>query len=126
MSFVEQFLHGYEDVLHCVAELAVHTLELIGIMIILIGSIRAVALVFAHLKSKKPINVVITLGRALSLALEFKTGAEIIKTVIVHDLRELGILALVIAIRAALAILIHWEMKMEQREHHVKEDEKED
>ena len=54
----------------------------------------------------------ISLGKSLSLALEFKMGAEIINTVIVRDLKELGILAIVIIIRALLAILIHWEIKM--------------
>ena len=49
-------------------------------------------------------------------------GAEIIKTVIVHDLKELAVLGIVIAIRALLAFLIHWEMKMEKAE---EEDHKE-
>ena len=41
-------------------------------------------------------------------------GAEIIHTVIVRDLKELGILAVVILIRALLAVIIHWEIRMEQ------------
>ena len=57
-------------------------------------------------------GLMISLGKSLSLALEFKMGAEIINTVIVRDLKELGILAIVIIIRALLAILIHWEIKM--------------
>ena len=60
-------------------------------------------------------NIVISLGKALALALEFKMGAEIVKTVIVRDLKELGILAVVVVIRAALALLIHWEMKNERK-----------
>lgn len=116
MSFMEGFINGYQEILHYIAEFAVHTLELIGILIIVIGSIKAVVLVVSRLRRKKPVNVVISLGRALSLALEFKMGAEIINTVIVRDLKELGILAVVIIIRALLAVLIHWEMKMEQKE----------
>ena len=107
---------GYRAVLRFLAEMTVDTLELIGILIIMVGSVKAIALVLSHLRRRQPVNVVITLGKALSLALEFKMGAEIIKTVIVRDLRELGILAIVIAIRAALAVLIHWEMKMEKKE----------
>ena len=57
----------------------------------------------------------VELGKTLALALEFKMGAEIIKTVIVHDLTELAVLGIVILIRALLAFLIHWEMKMEKR-----------
>ena len=126
MSFLEGFIHGYQQILHYIAEFAVHTLELIGILIIVVGSIKAVVLVISRLRSKKPVNVVISLGRALSLALEFKMGAEIINTVIVRDLGELGILAVVIVIRALLAVLIHWEMKAEMRDSEKETDQKEE
>lgn len=116
MAFAQTLMHGYQEILHYIAELAVHTLELIGILIIMVGSVKAVVLVVSRLRSKKPANVVISLGRALSLALEFKMGAEIINTVIIRDLGELAILAVVIIIRALLAILIHWEMKAEMRD----------
>ena len=59
--------------------------------------------------------MVIDLGKALSLALEFKMGAEIIKTVIIHNLNELAILGIVIIIRALLAFLIHWEIRLEEK-----------
>ena len=55
--------------------------------------------------------MVIDLGKALALALEFKMGAEIIKTVIIHNLEELAILGVVIVIRALLAVIIHWEIR---------------
>jgi uncharacterized membrane protein len=51
----------------------------------------------------------------LALALEFKMGAEIVNTVIIRNLEELLILAIVIALRAVLALLIHWEIKNEER-----------
>ena len=108
------FIKGYEDVLHSVAELAVYTLEFVGILIILIGSFKAIANIVSRLAKKEPVNVVIELGKSLALALEFKMGAEIINTVIIRDLKELGVLAIVILIRALLAVLIHWEMKVER------------
>ena len=43
-------------------------------------------------------------------------GAEIIKTVLVRELQELIILAFIIALRAGLAVLIHWEIKLEKKE----------
>lgn len=115
MNFTD-FMNGYEAILHAVAEVTVHTLELIGISIIIIGSIKALAKVFSRIRKRQPVNVIIDLGRSLALALEFKMGAEIVNTVIVRDLRELGILAIVIALRAVLALLIHWEIKNEQKE----------
>ena len=116
----EAFVHGYEGLLHNIAEVSALTLEFIGIIIIVIGSIKSLIHLGHGLIRHRAINIVIELGKTLALALEFKMGAEIIKTVIVHDLKELAVLGIVIAIRALLAFLIHWEMKMEKKE----EDEK--
>ena len=112
----EAFINSYESVMHFIAEFTVHTLELVGISIIIIGSIRAIIQAVSHIKKKNDKSVMIVLGRALALALEFKMGAEIVNTVIIRDLRELGILAIVIALRAILAILIHWEIKNEKKD----------
>ena len=60
-------------------------------------------------------NIKISLGNSLALGLEFKMGAEIIKTVIVRSLDELLILAFIIILRAILAVLIHWEIKTEKK-----------
>ena len=106
----------YTTILHFIAEITISTLEAIGIFIIIIGSFSAIMQIFARLKKKQPINVMIELGRTLALALEFKMGAEIVNTVIVRDLAELAILAVVIALRAILAVLIHWEIKNERRD----------
>ena len=112
----EKFAATYKTILHYVAELTVDTLEFIGISIIIIGSFRVLIMLLSRLRKKQPVNVIVDLGRALALALEFKMGAEIVNTVIVRDLKELGILAIVIALRAILAILIHWEIKNEKKD----------
>ena len=114
------FVNGYEAVLHYIAELTVHTLELVGISIIIVGSIKALILALRKQIKKDECqnNTIVDLGRALALALEFKMGAEIVNTVIIRELRELGILAIVIALRALLAVLIHWEIKNEKKEDH--------
>ena len=91
---------------------------------IIIGSVRALWQIISNLRHKNRVNVTISLGKALALALEFKMGAEIVNTVIVRDLNELGILAVVVAIRALLAILIHWEIKVENKESKEKEEDK--
>ena len=114
MQGIVDFLAGYKDVLHCLAEFCVHTLELIGILIIIGGAFKALCSIICRVKNKKAINV--ELGKTLSLALEFKMGAEIINTVIVRDLTELGTLAIVILIRALLAIFIHWEIRFKKQD----------
>ena len=113
---LDGFLGGYETVLRFIAEITVNTLELIGISIIIFGSAKALLTALSKIfnKRKSTHNTMIELGHTLALALEFKMGAEIVNTVIIRDLRELGILAIVIALRTILAILIHWEIKVEQ------------
>ena len=115
MKYVYYFLKNYEAILNACAEFIVLTLELIGILIIIIGSFKAIIQIFSKLKKKQKTNIVINLGNTLTLALEFKMGAEIVNTVIVRDLRELGTLAIVIALRAILSLLIHWEIKSEKK-----------
>ena len=112
---IGSILDSYESILHTFAEFMVCTLELIGILIIVFGSVKALTHLARRFRHPKPFNIVIDLGRSLALALEFKMGAEIIKTVIVHDLKELATLAIVILIRALLAVIIHWEIKMEKQ-----------
>lgn len=118
---ISTLMSGYESLLHHVAEFMVYTLELIGILIIAVGSIKALILLARRFRHPSPFNIVINLGRSLALALEFKMGAEIINTVIVRDLKELATLAVVILIRALLAVIIHWEIKMERQEEKSKE-----
>lgn len=113
---LENFAVHFKEFLFPVAEITASTLELIGIVIIFIGSFRALFRVIGCLVKKQPLNIVVELGKALALALEFKMGAEIIKTVIIHDLEELAILGVVIVIRALLAVIIHWEIRLEEKE----------
>ena len=114
---LENIMMEYKDFLYSLAEIAASTLELVGILIIVIGSARELVRLVYCLRKKLPFHVVIDLGKALSLALEFKMGAEIIKTVIIHNLEELAILGVVIVIRALLAVIIHWEIRTEEKEH---------
>lgn len=109
-------LEGFSALLHDVAKLAAYTLELVGILIIVIGSAVALFHLFKCIRQRVPNHVIMDLGKVLSLALTFKMGAEIINTVIIHNLQELSILGAVILIRAFLAIIIHWELKAERAE----------
>ena len=117
-----EFVAQFKDFLHPTAEITAGILELIGIIIIVVGSVRALIRLVQCLIKKMPFHVVVDLGKALSLALEFKMGAEIIKTVTIHNLEELAILGVVIIIRALLAFIIHWEMRIEEKEKTLKDD----
>lgn len=112
---MQQIAAYIKEFLNPLSEISASILELIGIVIIIIGSLRALIRLFENVVVKKGFHVVIDLGKALSLALEFKMGAEIIKTVIIHNLEELAILGIVIVIRALLAFIIHWEIRLEEK-----------
>ena len=114
---MEGFLHGYEYFIENIAHLVTYTLELIGIVVIAFGAISSIVIQFIGGIKTKGHNIKIDLGNWLALGLEFKMGAEIIKTVVARNLEELAILGVVIVLRALLAILIHWEIKTETKEH---------
>ena len=122
---LENIIAQYKDILYVLAQFAIYTLELVGILIIIIGSCLALIRLFKCLVKQKPFRVVSDLGKALSLALEFKMGAEIIKTVIVHNLEELAILGVVVLLRALLAVIIHWEIHTEEKERSFKRNDTE-
>ena len=48
------------------------------------------------------------------MGLEFKLGSEILRTVVVREWAELGVVAGIIVLRAALTFLIHWEIRQEE------------
>ena len=108
-------IETYKGFLYGFSEIVASTLELVGVLIILLGTIRALVYMLTMRHRTGSFNVVIDLGRTLALALECKMGAEIIHTVIVRDLKELATLVVVILIRALLALIIHWEIRMEKR-----------
>ena len=109
------FIAQFKNFLYNLAEISAGILELIGILIIIIGSCRALVRLFRCAIKKETFHIVI-LCNALALALEFKMGAEIIKTVIIHNLEELAILGIVILIRALLAFIIHWEINADEKD----------
>ena len=59
-------------------------------------------------------HVRIELAEGISLALLFKMGGEVLRTVIVRTWDELAILAAIIVIRSMLTFLLHWEIKGEK------------
>mgnify|MGYP003293920944 CR=1 FL=1 len=55
------------------------------------------------------------LAKGMAMGLEFKLGSEILRTVIAQDFNEILIVGGIIALRASLTLLIHWEIKNEER-----------
>lgn len=100
------FLH---QLLQSVIDIAILFFEFVGVAVILAAGLRGV---WDCIKHNPQIRLHLATG--LALGLEFKLGGEILRTVIVQDLSEIAVVAAIIALRAALAFLIHWEIKVEK------------
>ncbi len=85
--------------------------ELMGIIIVGVSTFAAFFRYLKGLVTRNPIDIKHQLATGLALSLEFKMAAEILKTVLVRDLTELVVLGAVIMLRALLSLLIHFEMK---------------
>lgn len=101
------------------------SLEAIGVVIIVISAIRAIGILLnSNLDfSKEEVKLKFSMG--LALALEFKLGAEIIKTVLIKNLEEFYVLAVVTILRMLIGFVIQGELKAHKEEGEVAEKEKE-
>ena len=91
----------------------INILELIGIFVICIGSIKAFYHYLNSLVKGSDYPLKWEYANSMATALEFKLAAEILKTVIIRNMQELIILASITLLRGFLTLIIHLEMKSE-------------
>ena len=84
--------------------------ELVGIVVLIYAIDSAV---IGLIKRRE--HTRLKLAEGIALALEFKMGGELLRTVIVREWNELLILGAIILLRAALTFLIQWEIKIERK-----------
>mgnify|MGYP001256720915 CR=1 FL=1 len=87
-------------------------LEIVGVVIIVVASLKAVANIIRggfNFNNEYP---KIEFAKALALSLEFKLAAEILKTIRVRTLDEFLILAAITFLRIVINFVIHWEVKI--------------
>ena len=102
-------LHHIESAFQLVVQYGVLLLECAGVGVLLVTAIKSIIGCV-----KRTPHVRLYLAQGISLALEFKLGGEVLRTVIVRELSELLVLGLVILLRGALTLIIHWEIKTEE------------
>lgn len=107
---MEMFMYWLELLLDNIVETAILLFEFIGVGIIIFSGIRGFYLYLKRSPSTK-----LTLAKGLAMGLEFKLGSEILRTVVVREWTEIATVAGIIALRAALTFLIHWEIKEEEK-----------
>lgn len=107
---METVITFLEKVVHMAAQLGITLAELAGILILLITVAKAIISYF-----RRDEHIRLALADGIALALEFKLGGEVLRTVIVREWTELLILGAIIALRGALTMLIHWEIRVEEK-----------
>ena len=111
-------LHQLEDIFQMIVQYGILFMELAGVAVLLKTAVKAL-----YIWVVKKERVQLNLAQGIALALEFKLGSEVLRTVIVREQSEMLMLGLIIVLRGALTFLIHWEitgeesrMKREERE----------
>jgi uncharacterized membrane protein len=92
-----------------------HILELIGVFIVAYSALKAFFKYAVRFFRFSDETIKIEFSQALAMALEFKLGAEILKTLIIRTKEELLILASIVVLRAALTLIIHWEIESDSK-----------
>ena len=99
------FLHGFElsftQIIHCITLVV----EIMGVVILTVGAVKAFVTYFT-----KHENVRLSLAQSMALALEFKLGGEILRTVVARNWNEILTVGAIIALRGVLNFLIQWEI----------------
>lgn len=109
-----------ETLLHQIVDAAIILFEFMGVIVLILAGVRGIC----DFLTKNP-KIRLNLANGMALGLEFKLGSEILRTVIVRENSEIITVAGIIALRAALTFLIHWEIKVEEASENLKENEKE-
>ena len=103
--------HVIEEIFKQVIQYSTILMELAGMLIVLATGAKCFCGVLKHREGVRT-----ELAEGISLALLFKMGGEVLRTVLARDWNELAILGAVIALRGALTVLLHWEIKNERQE----------
>ncbi|MGF1538806.1 MAG: DUF1622 domain-containing protein [Elainellaceae cyanobacterium] len=115
-----EFIEHIEESLAVVAEVATLALEGFSILLVIIGSIKALQLLLRlrrrHRGSDKfPFDKVrLRFGSWLALALESQLGADILATTIAPTFEALGKLAIVALVRTFLNYFLNKEIEAER------------
>ena len=118
---MESVYENAENILRYVVEFSTLLLEFFGICILVFTAVKCFIL---WMKRDESIRLILAQG--IALALEFKLGGEVLRTVVVREWAELGILGAIILLRATLTFLIHWEIKNEKKELDSKDEKSDD
>lgn len=102
-------LEYVESIFSMIVHYSIIFLEFAGVVVLMSTALKSIY-AWCFKKGRVQLN----LAQGIALALEFKLGGEVLRTVIVRERSELVILGAIILLRGALTLLIHWEIKGEE------------
>lgn len=93
---------------------------LVGYLILFVEFVGVLVVVGAIIKGiidaiRKDEHMRLNLVEGIALAMSFKIGGELLRTVIVRNWDEILLLGAVILLRAALTFYIQWEIRIEKK-----------
>ena len=108
---MKAFLETMELLLAYIVNICTILLELFGVIVLISTAVKCFIQWIRH-----DTKLRLDLAQGIALSLEFKMGSEVLRTVVVRQWSELGILGAVILLRGLLTFLIHWEIKNEKED----------
>ena len=107
-----------DTALRDVVDVLVRVVEAAGALVIFVGAVIAIArLLVTAARSRSAdafVPIRLSLGRFLTLGLEFQLAGDVLRTAIAPSFREIGQLAAVAAIRTALNFFLGREIREER------------
>ncbi|MBR3345296.1 MAG: DUF1622 domain-containing protein [Solobacterium sp.] len=100
-----------EKGLELIVEYGELLLAFTGVLILLYHAVKGIIMLLKHDKLS-PLFV----GKGISLSLEFLMCGEVLGTVLADCPEDYIRLAVLVALRAAMSVIITWEMKNEKKE----------
>ncbi len=107
---MEQILETAKQYFEYGIQWAIMLCEVIGVIMIILTAIRGVV---AWVRKNSKARLIAAEG--IAIALTFKMGGEVLRTVIVREWQELLILGAIVLLRTIMAFIIHFEIRSERQ-----------
>lgn len=111
---MEHMAHSMHEMINVLIPFVVATSELVGISFLFVAYMRYFAeyVVYTFKRKYYPINL--RLMRSFITTLNFLMAAEILNSIVIHEVSELYVLIGIVVIRVALSLLLHKELDHEE------------
>ena len=107
---MENLLVMLEDKFTVFVEYLILFVEFVGVLVVVGAIIKGIIDAV-----RKDEHMRLNLVEGIALAMSFKIGGELLRTVVVRNWDEILLLAAVILLRAALTFYIQWEIRIEKK-----------